>query len=130
MAEFQNLPSRIQNTAQSQLTSNEHIKLCMLGRSELLSPDFVFVTSHRVLVLDERRMGSLEVSYVNIRCNLPFIDIKQVELTRQLKHWMFGQACLELEMGRNRYLINNLSYREAKRALEFICSQLVPGRKV
>jgi hypothetical protein len=124
MAEFQNLPSRVQDAVQSQLAENEQIQLCILGRADFLSPDFVIITSDRVMVVDERSMGSLNLSYANIRCNLRFPQIKNIKLERHLTHWIFGQACLEIEIARNRYLINNLNYRDARRALKLITSQI------
>jgi hypothetical protein len=122
MAEFHRLPSRIQETAQAQLTADEQVRLCLLGRSNLLNPDFVVITSDRVLVLEERQIGSLSASYINIRCNLPFSQITTVKLDRSLKHRVFGQANLEIKVNGDKYLINNISYRDAKRALELISS--------
>ncbi len=126
MAEFQSLPSRIQDAAQSQFARNEQVRLCILGRSNLLSPDFVIITSNRVLVLDERSMGNLNASYANIRFNLPFPQITAIKLERRLKHLIFGQAYLEIEMGRNRYIVNNLNYGEAKRAMMLISLHIAP----
>lgn len=129
MAEFDRLPSRVQETVQSQLAADERIQLAVLGRSNLLSPDFVIITSHRVLVLDERQIGSLSASYINIRCNLTYSRITGVRLDRRFKHRIFGQACIEIKVNGNRYLINNLSHREAKRALELISSQVALREK-
>ena len=124
MTEFQNLPSRIQDAVESQLTDNEHVRLCLLGRAGLLSPDFVIITSNRVLVLEERRMGTLNASYANIRCNLPFPEMRGIRLERHLKHRILGQACLAIEIDRNTYFIKNVNHREAKRAFQLISSQL------
>ncbi|MCZ6680005.1 MAG: PH domain-containing protein [Candidatus Poribacteria bacterium] len=110
------------------MTANEQVQLCMLGRSELLSPDFIIITSDRVLVLDERQMGSLSASYINIRCNLPFSQIKSAKLDRSFKHRVFGQAYLEIQVNGDKYLINNINRREAQRALELIFSQIAPFR--
>jgi hypothetical protein len=122
VAEFHHLPSRIQETAQAQLTMNEQVRLCMLGRSNLLNPDFIIITSDRVLVLEERQMGSLSASYINIRCNLPFSQITAVKLDRSFKHHIFGQADLEIRVNGDKYLINNISHREAEHALALIPS--------
>jgi hypothetical protein len=46
MAEFQRLPSRIQESVQSQLAADEQVQLCLLGRSEFLTIDFVIITLH------------------------------------------------------------------------------------
>ena len=122
MAEFHRLPFRIQETTQAQLRTTEQIRLCMLGRSSLLNPDFVVITSDRVLVLEERQMGSLSASYINVRCNLSFSQITAVKLDQSLKHRIFGQAALEITVNGNKYLINNISYRDAKRAMTLISS--------
>ena len=125
MTEFQNLPSRIQDAVQSQLTDDEYVRLCLLGRAGLLSPDFVIITSNRVLVLEERRMGgTLNASYANIRCNLPFPEMRGIKIDRHLKHRILGQACLAIEIDRNTYFIKNVSHREAKRAFQLISAQL------
>jgi hypothetical protein len=127
MAEFDNLPTCIQQLAKAELQPDEKIYLCVIGRSSLLRPDFVLITSRRVLVLDEKFMGSIAVSYANIRCNLFFSDISSVKLARMLKHRLFGQARLEIYVKRNIYWIDNLSFREAMHVHQFITEQI--GRK-
>ena len=122
MAEFHRLPFRIQETTQAELGADEQIRLCTLGRSSLLNPDFVVITSDRVLVLEERQMGSLSASYINIRCNLSLAQITAVKLSQSLKHRIFGQAALEITVNGDKYLINNISYRDAKRAMMLISS--------
>ena len=122
MADFHRLPFRIQETTQDQLGADEQIRLCTLGRSSLLNPDFVVITSDRVLVLEERQMGSLSASYINIRCNLPFSEITGIELEQSLKHRIFGQAALEITVNGDRHLINNISCRDAKRVMTLIAS--------
>ena len=122
MADFHRLPFRIQETAQAQLGADEQIRLCTLGRSSLLNPDFVMITSDRVLVLEERQMGSLSASYVNIRCNLSLSQITEVKLDQSLKHRIFGQAALEITVNGDKHLINNISYRDAKHAMALISS--------
>ncbi len=120
MADFHRLPFRIQETTQAQLSAEEPIRLCTLGRSRLLTPDFVVITSERVLVLEERQMGSLSASYINIRCNLSFSQITAVKLEQSLKHRIFGQAALEITVNGDKHLINNIGYRDAKRAMMLI----------
>lgn len=128
MAEFQRLPSRIRDTVTSEMGADEQIELCLLGRSNFLSPDFVVITSHRLLVLEERSMGSLGASYTNIRCNLLFSEISAVKLSRQWKHRLLRQACVEIDKrNSDRYLINRVSLREAKRALALISVRISPG---
>ncbi len=122
MAEFHRLPFRIQEATQAELSADEQIRLCTLGRSNLLNPDFVVITSDRVLVLEERQMGSLSASYINIRCNLSFSQIMEIKLDRSLKHRIFGQAALEIKVNGDKHLINNISYRDAKHAMTLISS--------
>ena len=122
MADFHRLPFRIQETTQAELNADEQIRLCTLGRSSLLNPDFVVITSDRVLVLEERQMGSMSASYINIRCNLSFSQIMAVELNQSFKHRIFGQAALEITVNGDKHLINNISYRDAKRAMTLISS--------
>lgn len=124
MAEFDNLPARIQQLAKAELLPEEEICFCGLGRSSLLRPDFVLITSLRVLVLDEKFMGSIAISYANVRCNLFFCDIISVKLARLLKHRLFGQARLEIYVKRNIYWIDNLSLREAMYVQQYITEQI------
>ena len=122
MADFHRLPFRIQETTQDHLGADEQIRLCTLGRSSLLNPDFVVITSERVLVLEERQMGSMSASYINIRCNLSLSQITAVKLNQSFKHRIFGQAALEITVNGDRHLINNISCRDAKRAMTLISS--------
>lgn len=122
MADFHRLPFRIQETTQAELNADEQIRLCTLGRSSLLNPDFVVITSDRVLVLEERQMGSMSASYINIRCNLLFSQMTEVTLDQSFKHRIFGQAALEITVNGDKHLINNISYRDAKHAMALISS--------
>ena len=124
MAEFENLPTRIQQLAKAELQQDEKIKFCVLGRSSLLRPDFVLITSQRVLVLDEKFMGSIAISYANIRCNVLFREISSVKLARMLKHRLFGQARLEIYVKRNIYWIDNLGFHEAMHIQQLINEQI------
>ncbi len=124
MADFENLPTRIQRIVKAELQSDEQICLCILGRSSLLHPDFVLITTLRVLILDERYMGSLAISYANIRCNVFFSEISAVKLARFLKHRLLGQARLEINVKRNMYWIDNMSFREARGARQLITEQI------
>ena len=125
MAEFANMPSRIQKIVRAHICEDEHICLCVLGRSNLLRPDFVFITTHRVLVLDERYMGSLAVSYTNVRCNVLFTEIRDVKLVRHLKHRLLYQARLEISVVRNVHWIDNISFRSAQSAYACIAKQFI-----
>ena len=124
MAEFTNLPPRIQKTVRAQIGEDEDVCLCLLGRSGLLRPDFVFITTRRVLVLDERYIGSLAVSYANIRCNLLFTEIQDVKLVRQFKHRLLSQARLEISVLRNVHWIDNINFRAAQCAYIYITDQI------
>ena len=115
MDALENLPRRIQALVRAELVPGERVSFFTLGRSTLLSPDFVVVTTHRILVLDERQIGSLNVSYANVRCNLLFTEIKNVRLVRGLGHRVFGQARLEIQVTRHVHWLDNLTFREAKR---------------
>lgn len=122
MADFHRLPFRIQETTQDQLGADEQVMLCTLGRSSLLNPDFVVITSDRVLVLEERQMGSMSASYINIRCNLSLAQITGVKLDQSFRHRIFGQAALEITVNGDKHLIDNISYRDAKYAIALISS--------
>ena len=124
MAEFTNLPPRIQKTVRAHIGEDEDVRLCILGRSGLLRPDFVFITTRRVLVLDERYMGSLAVSYANIRCNLLFTEIRGVKLVRQFRHRLLSQARLEISVLRNVHWIDNINFRSAQCAYIYITDQI------
>jgi len=124
MAEFAQMPPRIQKTVQAQIGEDEDVCLCLLGRSDLLRPDFVFITTRRVLVLDERYMGSLAVSYANVRCNVLFTEIHDLKLVRHFKHRLLSQAKLEISVVRNVHWIDNISFRSAQSAYACIVRQL------
>ena len=122
--EFANMPPRIQKIVQAHICEDEHIRLCVLGRSNLLRPDYVFITSRRVLVLDERYIGSFTVSYANVRCNLLFTEIRGVKLIRDFKHRLLRQAKLEISIVRNVHWIDNINVRSAQYAYACIAEQL------
>ena len=122
--EFANMPPRIQKIVQAHICADEHIRLCLLGRSNLLRPDYVFITSRRVLVLDERYIGSFTVSYANVRCNLLFTEIRGVKLIRDFKHRLLRQAKLEISIVRNVHWIDNINVRSAQCAYACIAEQL------
>ena len=123
MAEFANMPPRIQKIVRAHICEDEHVRLCVLGRSNLLRPDFVFITTRRILVLDERYMGSLAVSYTNVRCNVLFTEIQDVRLVRHFKHRLLYQARLEISVVRNVHWIDNISFRSAQAAYAYIAKQ-------
>ena len=122
--EFAKMPPRIQKIVQTHICEDENIRLCVLGRSDLLRPDYVFITSRRVLVLDERHIGSFTVSYANVRCNLLFTDIREVKLIRDFKHRLLRQAKLEISIVRHVHWIDNINLRSAQCAYACITEQL------
>ena len=124
MAEFAQMPPRIQKTVYAHIHEDENVYISILGRSSMLRPDFVFVTTRRVLVLDERYIGSLAVSYANIRCNLLFSEIHEVRLVRQFKHRLLRQARLEISVVRNVHWIDNINFRSARCAYMYITEQI------
>ena len=124
MVDFENLPGRIKRVAETELQQNEHIDLCVLGRSSVLRPDYVIITPIRIIVIDERDMGSLAISYTNVRCNLFYSEIIAVKLERLLKHRLLRQARLEINVKRNVHWIDNLNYSEAKQAHAYITARI------
>lgn len=124
MDALENLPRRIQALVRAELMPGERVCFFTLGRSTLLSPDFVVVTSHRVLVLDERQIGSISVSYANIRCNVLFTEIEDVRLVCGLRHRIFRQARLEIQVTRNVHWLENLTLRQAKRVQAHISARI------
>ena len=130
MAEFAQMPPRIQKTVHAYIHADEEVDLCVLGRSSVLRPDFVFITTRRVLVLDERYIGSLAVSYANIRCNLLFTEIREVKLVRQFKHRLLSQARLEISVVRNVHWIDNISFRSARCAYMYITEQITKRKRM
>ena len=124
MAEFAKMPPRIQKIVRAHICEDEHVCLCLLGRSTLLRPDFVFITTRRVLVLDERYIGSLAVSYANVRCNVLFTEVRDVRLVRHFKHRLLNQARLEISVVRNVHWIDNISFRSAQSAYACIAKHL------
>ena len=130
MAEFANMPPRIQKIVQTHINEDEHVRLCILGRSNLLRPDFVFITSHRVLVLDERYIGGLTVSYANVRCNLLFTEIHGIKLIRRFKHRLLRQAKLEISVVRNVHWVDNINLRSAQCAYACITERLTEEKDI
>jgi len=123
MKEYQNLPQNIKDAVESHLSEEEEIQVFFLaGKPMFSSPDYVFITNKRVLMLDIRTIGHLTVSYVNVKSDLPFSKIKSVELNRTFKNKLVGEANLGIDIEGYRYLINGANYKVAKKALELILS--------
>ena len=68
MAVFEYLPAQIRRAAKENMSQDEQVRMCFVGGSSLFaSKDYVVITSGRVLVMDERTIGALDKSYVNIK---------------------------------------------------------------
>lgn len=121
MAVFEHLPERIRKTAQGNMSQEEQIKMCLVGGSSMSSSrDYVVITSKRVLVLDERTMGTLGKTYVNVKENVPIDQITEVEISRTFMNRLLGQSSMGMQIERYKYLINNGSKKEIQAAAELI----------
>jgi hypothetical protein len=121
MAVFERLPERIRKTIQDRISQDEDIKMCFLAGSSLVSSrDYVIITSQRILVIDERPMGSLGTSYVNVRDDIPIDEIISIDITRSLKNKLFGQSSMGLQVDKYEYLINDGSKKEIQAAADLI----------
>ncbi len=124
MANFENLPTQIKKIAAPILQQHENIHQCFLAGSSLISLDYVWITSKRVIVFDEKFMGHLAITSANISCNVLFEDIRTVTLVRCLKHRLLGQARIEIHAKRYIYGIDNMNYNEAKLAHQLITEHI------
>ena len=121
MAVFEKLPERIRKTAQENISQGEQIKMCLLAGSSMSSSrDYVVITSQRVLVLDERTMGTLGKTYVNVKENVPIDQITEVDISRTFMNRILGQSSMGMQIERYKYLINNGSKKEIQTAAELI----------
>ena len=121
MAQFELLPSEIQKVAKKSLATDEEVKMCFLAGSLMFSsPDYVIITTERILVLDERNLGSLSISYVNVLCDVLVANIIKINLSRSFKNKIFGQANLYVQTDGCKHLINNVSSRDAKQAVKLL----------
>lgn len=121
MKEYQHLPQNIKKAVDSHLSEGEVIQFFLLaGKSMFSSPDYVFITDKRVLMLDVRTIGHLTTSYVNVKTDLLFSEIKSVELNRSFKNKLFGQANIKIDIEDYKYSINGANRKAAKQALELI----------
>jgi hypothetical protein len=121
MAVFEKLPERIRKTAQDNISQGEQIKMCLVAGSSMSSSrDYVVITSQRVLVLDERTMGTLGKTYVNVKENVPIDQITEVDISRTFMNRILGQSSMGMQIERYKYLINNGSKRDVQAAAELI----------
>lgn len=121
MAVFEKLPERIRKTVQENISQEEQIKMCLVAGSSMSSSrDYVVITSQRVLVLDERTMGTLGKTYVNVKENVPIDQITEVDISRTFMNRILGQSSMGMQIDRYKYLINNGSKKEIQAAAELI----------
>ena len=121
MAVFEYLPAQIRRTVKENISQDEQVKMCFVAGSSLFSSkDYVVITSRRVLVMDERTIGCLGRSYVNIRENIPIDQITSVDISRSFVNKLLWQSNMGLQVERYRYLINSGSKKEIEAAAELI----------
>jgi len=121
MAEFQHFPEHIRKAVLENTSPDEQVKMCFVaGMSMFSSKDYVVITSKRVLVIDERVLGYLGKSYVNVKENVLIEQIISIDIIRSFVNKLLGQASMGLQVDRYKYLINNGSSREIKKAAKLI----------
>jgi len=121
MANFRELPAQIRKAVQANISPDEQIKMCFVAGSSLFSSkDYVVITSHRVLVMDERTIGALGTAYVNVKENVPVDEITEVDISRTNMNKMLGQASMGMETDGYKYLISNGSRKEIEAAAELV----------
>ena len=115
------MPVQIRRAVRERMSQDEQVKMCFLAGSSMLSgKDYVVITSRRVLVIDERTIGCLGRSYVNVRDNVPIAEVTSIDVTRTFMNKILGQANMGLQIDRYRYLINNGGKKEIAAAAELI----------
>ena len=121
MADFEQLPERIRKTVQENISQDEQIKMCLVAGSSLASTrDYVIITSQRVLVMDERTLGSLGKTYINVKENVPIDQISSVEISRTLRNKLLGSSSMGMQVEQYTYLVNDGSKKEIEAAAELI----------
>ena len=128
MADFEQLPERIRKTAQENISQDEQIKMCLVAGSSLASSrDYVVITSRRVLVMDERVLGSLGKTYINVKEDVPIDQITLVDISRTFMNKLLGQSSMGLQIDKYKYLINNGNKKDIQTAAELITSLAHPA---
>jgi hypothetical protein len=121
MAVFEYLPVQIRRAVQENISQDEQIKMCFVaGLSLFSSKDYVVITSRRVLVMDERTIGCLGRSYVNVKENVPIDQITSVDISKTFMNKLLRQSNMGLQVEGYKYLINNGNKREIEAAVELI----------
>jgi len=126
MAQFELLPTEIQNTVKEHLIADEEVKMCFLAGSVFLGPEYIVITSSRIIVLNIRNIGTLSQSYVNVRCDVPFADITKIDTNRSFKNKLLGQTNIRIRVNGYEHLINNANNQEANKAVELLSSLIDP----
>ena len=123
MAEYGQLPVQIRKAVEQNISQDEQIKMCFVAGNSLFSSiDYVVISSKRVLVMDERTIGCLGRSYVNIKENVTIDQITEVDISRTFMNRILGQSSMGMQVDRYKYLINNGSKKEIAAAAELITS--------
>jgi len=121
MVVFERLPERIRKTAQENMSQDEEIKMCLVtGSSLAANRDYVVITAQRVLVMDERNIGILGRTYINVKEDVPIDQITGVDISRTFMNRLLGQSSMGMQIERYKYLINNGSKKEIQAAAELI----------
>ena len=121
MVVFSELPAQIRKAVQGNILPDEQIKMCFLAGSLLFSSkDYVVITSRRVLVMDERTIGTLGKAYVNVKENVPIDEITEVDISRTFMSKMLGQASMGMQIDGYKYLIKDGSRKDIEAAAELI----------
>jgi len=123
MAVFERLPVQIRRAAKENMSQDEQVKMCFLaGSSMFASKDYVVITSRRVLVMDERTIGCLGRSYVNVKENVSIDQINFIDISRSFVDRLLGQSSMGLQIERYKYLIKNGSKKEIEAAAELVAN--------
>jgi len=121
MAIFEYLPEHIKKTVLEHISQEEKVKMCFLAGSSLASDkDYVVITSKRVMVMDERTIGYLGKSYVNIKEDVPIDQISSIEIYKTFSNRILGQSSMGLQVDRYKYLIKNGGRNDINKAAELI----------
>lgn len=121
MAIFEYLPEQIKKAVLGHISKDEQIKMCFIAGSSLISDkDYVVITNKRVMVMDERNLGYLGKSYVNIKEDVSIDQITSIEVSSTFRNKLFRQLNMNLQVDRYTYLIRNGDMNEIKEAVALI----------
>lgn len=121
MAEFQYFPENIQKTVLEHISHNERIEMCFIAGSSLSSDrDYVIITPIRIIIIDERPMGYLGRSYVNIKSEVTIKDIGSITVYKTFVGRLFGLSSMQLEAEGYKYIIRNGNSVDIDHAVKLI----------